>query len=291
MTKIIWLASYPKSGNTWMRILLANYLHESEQPVDINALTLTGIASSRLLFDEWAGVEASALNLTTIERLRPEVYRCLAREASEPIFMKVHDGWRRTDRGESLFPTDVTAGVVYLLRNPLDVTVSCAHHLGIDIELQLEQLCDPNFGLPRVQGDVTDQIYQHLGAWSDHVESWIDRSDLPLCVVRYEDLRRDTVGVFDKVVRFCGLPYDEARVRKAVAYSDFKELQRQEQEAGFRERPPTASAQFFRRGKAGAWRDELGPEVAQRIIATHGAIMRRFGYLNEGTESQGRGSE
>ena len=110
MGKIIWLASYPKSGNTWVRVLLTNYLRNGEAPADINRLDGGPIASARLWFDEWAGIEASALDDKIIERLRPDVYRCMAIESTETLYMKAHDAWYRTDRGEPLFPPDITGG-------------------------------------------------------------------------------------------------------------------------------------------------------------------------------------
>src|SRR6185369_1295236 len=80
MAEIFWLASYPKSGNTWMRILLNNYRRNAPEPADINKLEGGPIASARVWFDEWVGIEASALDDALIERLRPGVYRCMARE-------------------------------------------------------------------------------------------------------------------------------------------------------------------------------------------------------------------
>src|SRR4030065_1748814 len=103
MAKIIWLSSYPKSGNTWMRVLLTNYLHNSDAPADINKLDGGPIASARAWFDEWTGIEASAMNDAVIERLRPDVYRCMAGESPGTLYMKVHDARGRTDRGDALF--------------------------------------------------------------------------------------------------------------------------------------------------------------------------------------------
>jgi len=82
-------------------------------------------------------------------------------------------------------------------------------------------------------------------------------------------------------VRFCGLPWDAARVRKAVTFSDFSELRDQEQTNGFRERPLRSSGAFFRSGKSGSWRDELPLDLAEQVIHTHRASMRHFGYLDE----------
>lgn len=284
MVKIFWLASYPKSGNTWMRILLNNYLRNAPEPTDINKLQGGAIASARLWFDEWAGVEAAALDDATIERLRPGVYRCIARDEQETLYMKVHDAWGRTDRGEGLFPADVTGGVIYILRNPLDMAASCAHHWGLSVEQAVENLCNPDYASSRSLGDMTDQLRQKMGSWSSHVQSWLDESDLPVHLVRYEDMKRDPEAFFGEVVRFCGLPWDAERVSRAVAFSDFSELQRQENAKGFNERSPKAPGLFFRRGQAGSWREELPAHLVQRLIDVHGETMRRFGYLDENNQ-------
>jgi len=284
MGKIIWLASYPKAGNTWMRVLLTNYLRNGDTPADINRLDGGPIASARVWFDEWAGIEASALNDTVIERLKPNVYRCMADESPDILFMKVHDAWSRTDCGESLFPPEVTAGVVYILRNPLDMAMSSAHHWGVPVEKAVEDMCDPEFTIARSIGGLSNQLRQRLGSWSGHVQSWLDESGLPVHIVRYEDLFQKPESAFSEVVHFCGLPYEETRVRKAVAFSDFSELRCQEKNNGFREGSVQASAPFFRRGQAGAWREELPLELAERLIAAHGEMMKRFGYLDENNE-------
>ncbi len=279
MAKIVWLASYPKSGNTWMRVFLTNYLRNSTTPADINQLDGGPIASARLWFDEWVGIEASALDDVVIERLRPGVYRCMADEAADTLYMKVHDAWGRTDQGAPLFPADVTAGVVYIVRNPLDMAASCAHHWGVDRERAVENLCNPTFSLARSLGGLSDQLRQYLRCWSGHLRSWVEESGLPVLVVRYEDLLNDPMTCFGSVVRFCGLPCEPERLQRAIAFSDFGELQRQEQDKGFRERSVVAPGPFFRAGKSGGWREELSAALINRLLAAHGETMARFEYL------------
>jgi len=286
---IIWLASYPKSGNTWLRVLLTNFLRDASEAADINKLLDDPIATARPCFDEWVGVEGAALDANVVDRLRPEVYRCLARDADETLFLKVHDAWARVDTGEPMFPADVTLGVVYIIRNPLDLAASCAHHWGTSVAVAVETLCcgsaaaGPPGGFS-ARGDspagygLTGQLRQRLGSWGEHVQSWVDDSGGPLHVVRYEDLSADPCGFFGGVVKFCGLDYDEDLVKKAVAFSSFGELQRQEASAGFRERSSAAPGGFFRRGETGSWRDELPGDLAERLTAAHHETMRRFGY-------------
>ena len=105
MNNIIWLASYPKSGNTWFRIFLSNLLNEKEEPADINKITSThGIASARHLFDELTGIEASDLSQNEADLLRPGVYKLISDEARQTLFIKAHDAYKFLPDKSPLFP-------------------------------------------------------------------------------------------------------------------------------------------------------------------------------------------
>jgi aryl sulfotransferase len=278
MSGIVWLASYPKSGNTWLRVLLTNYLRDPSEPAGINGLVGGPMAGSRACFDDWVGVEGSALDPGVVDRLRPQVYRRVAGESDETQFRKVHDAWSRVDTGEPMFPADATLGVVYVIRNPLDLAASCAHHWGTPLSAAVEMMCGDAAPSGQPRGGLTGQLRQRFGSWTEHVRSWVDDSGAPLHVLRYEDLSADPRGSFGGVVKFCGLDYDEDRVAKAVAFSSFAELRRQEAAAGFRERSAASGGPFFRRGQSGSWRDELPPHLAERLASAHRPTMDRFGY-------------
>lgn len=275
MAKILWLASYPKSGNTWMRAFLANYRAGGESPVDINEIGGGPIASSRALFDDWAGLQATDLPPELVERLRPEAYRDLARQAAAMIYMKVHDAWR------PIFPADVSHGALYIVRHPLDVACSAAHHWGISPAESASRMCKPGMILAAAAEGPQGQLPQPMTDWSGHVQSWLDESGLVTLTVRYEDLLREPVEFFSQVVRFAGLEVDRGRVERAVLASSFDELQGQERARGFREMSSRAPGGFFRRGQMGVWREELPPESAALLLQAHEPMMRRLGYWDE----------
>ncbi|MCB0047277.1 MAG: sulfotransferase domain-containing protein [Caldilineaceae bacterium] len=281
MAEIIWLASYPKSGNTWTRIFLTNYLHERLDENNFDALEGGPIASSRRIFDLSVGVEATCLFPSEIKVLRPAAYRIFARDNQGLLFIKTHDAWGHTSRGESLFPSDVTRGVVYIVRNPLDVAVSAMHHFGRSLDQVSEQLCDETFTLSGSDHRVAYQLPQEVGSWGHHVSSWLDQPDLPVYVMQYEKMLADPQAAFGGLVQFAGLDYDPERLTEAIAASDFETLQQQEQAKGFRERPLRASAPFFRSGQSGGWRDVLTPANVNDLVAAHGPMMSRFGYIDE----------
>lgn len=276
MGGILWLASYPKSGNTWLRIFLTNLRRDREEPADINELDGGPIASARALFDETTGIEASDLTPEEIDRLRPEVYEKVAAAAPEVLYLKVHDAYTFGADGRALLAA-AGSRAIYLLRNPLDVAVAFANHLSRDLDTAIDRMADAEFALAAGTGQLADQLRQRLLSWSAHVLSWVE-APIPVKVLRYEDLKQQPLETFTQAAQFAGLPADPARVRKAVAFSDFKELQRQEQECGFKEKPPQAES-FFREDGWGVWRREMTPEQAARVIREHREVMQRFGYL------------
>jgi len=83
---------------------------------------------------------------------------------------------------------------------------------------------------------------------------------------------------YRRAVAFLGLAYSESRIRKAIQFSAFEELQRQERQAGFREKNRRSDL-FFRQGKAGGWRQTLTAAQVRAVVEDHGPVMRRFGYL------------
>ena len=281
MAEITWLASFPKSGNTWMRILMSNYRENGDEPVDINRLSATSMASSRLWFDEWVGIEASLLPDRIVERLRPHAMRLMATREPGPLVVKIHDSWHVTDIGETLVPTDVTAGVIYLVRHPFDVALSNSHHYGESLAESVQRL----LGRPRrtpaadsTPGTVSDQLPVKVGSWAEHVSGWLD-SGMRTCVIRYEDLRADPIAEFTRVVEFMNWDLDHQRIRQAVKFSQFDELQRQESESGFKERAHRSTANFFRSGISGQGADLLSGSEKRDLMESGRGIMERLAYL------------
>ncbi|GAB3430690.1 sulfotransferase domain-containing protein [Massilia solisilvae] len=277
MSGIYWLASYPKSGNTWFRSFLTNLQADGDTPVDIDSLG-SGIASSRAWLDAVLGFDTADLGHDETERVRPAVYDWSSRQPA-PTYHKIHDAFIHTVDAEPLVGRAGTLGALYILRNPLDVAPSFANHLGKSIDHAIARMGDPEFALAARKRRLDSQVRQRLLSWSQHVESWVDAPDLNLLVIRYEDMLDDPIDTFTRAARFLHLPDDPARIEKSVRFSDFKVLAAQETRGGFRERPPE-STRFFLSGKSGTWRDRLTDAQVERIVADHRAVMRRFGYLD-----------
>ncbi len=278
MQRLVWLASYPKSGNTWVRLFLAAYTHPEQDEVDINNVDVSLHAAHRDLFDRVIGLEASDLTPAEIERFRPDVYRQLAVEAEEPLFLKVHDRWRRTPDGDALFPPEITAATIYIVRDPRAVAPSYASHFGVSIDAAIDQMATSDSTLALPLDRLPSQLPQPRGSWSQHVTSWLDQPELPVHLVRYEDLHAAPEAHFAEILRRAGLPVAAERLAAALAQTRFERLQAQEVAVGFKERP-SAAPRFFRQGRPDRWREELTPAQIARIERDHGAVMERLGYL------------
>ena len=277
---IIWLASYPKSGNTWFRVFLSNLFNESTEPADINNLYETPIASARQPFDEATGLPSSDLTFNEVDHLRPEVYRFQAKNADNIQFRKVHDAYTYLEDGSPLFPSDVSRAVIYFIRNPLDVLISFAHHSATSPASMVEVINDPGKAFGRSPRKLFNQLRQRLSTWGGHVKSWVDQKNIPVQVIRYEDMRREPQKTFQQAINFLPLNVREEDVQEALNKSDLSILQRQEKQKGFREKMIRTDS-FFRKGKVGEWRDVLTGEQVEAVINEHKEVMKRFGYLDE----------
>lgn len=276
MAGIYWIASYPKSGNTWFRAFLKNYLEDGDQPVVINNISTGSIASSRRWLDETLGFDTADLYPEESEMLRPSVYKWDG-AGDEISYNKIHDAYTYTTNNEPLISHDGTAGAIYIIRNPLDVAISYAFHNRSSIDEAIQVMGDPHHALNRSKCRATQQTAQKLLTWSNHVTSWIDAPSLNCHVIRYEDMIAKPLEIFTNSVRFLGLPDNPNLIEKAIRFSNFSILRQQEVERHFKEKPPRVEF-FFRSGKCGEWENKLSPDQIQRIIEDHGPVMKRFSY-------------
>ena len=280
---IIWLASYPKSGNTWFRVFLTNLLSNSETPANINDLTETSISSSRKLFDDYTGLSSSDLTFEEIDKLRPDVYKMQSEESDELLFKKVHDKYYFVDKQQALFPSEISKGAIYFIRNPLDVLVSFAYHSAKSVDNMIKAFNNSSYAFCDNNNKLPNQLRQILGSWSDHVKSWTEQKQIPVHVIRYEDMIQDPFLSFKQAVKFMEIEKTDDEIKKAIRYSDFKILSEQEKESGFKEKM-IKSKSFFRKGKIGDWRKHLSDDIVNLVIEKHKDVMGKFEYLNENNE-------
>ncbi len=276
MGAIVWLASYPKSGNTWMRAFLHNLLRNPDKPADINDFNKFCLGEDlSTYYNHFDPRPCNEMSPKELAALRPKVHQLLTEAYPDSVFVKTHNYLGEWE-GQPLVNMECTAGAIYIVRNPLDVAISSAHHFGVTMDEAIARMASPG------NGSATTDIHvrQVFSTWSNHVQSWTQNPMSGLHVVRYEDILRQPFKTFAKVAKFLGLAPPRERLQRAVVNSSFRVLRKQEDEHGFVER--SQHARFFRVGQAGQWRKVLSPEQVAAVVSAHREQMARFRYVPEG---------
>lgn len=265
---IRWLASYPKSGNTWMRLLMMAYEHGDA--FDINRRYRSYKQdTSESFYKRISPVPLEKLTEGEYHALRPAALVNMVHDVKGPLMLKTHCANITLDR-TALIPRGLTECALYVVRDPRDVAVSLADHLGVSIDAAIDVMADQK----RTLG--TAGKIQVISSWSVSVQSWFS-SAFPTYILRYEDLKADTAGHFEKVAKFFGIVPDRLRIARAVAATSFDRLQAAEKEAGFKAKSGHQE-RFFRSGVAGGWKGTLSPAQARKIETEHREAMELCGY-------------
>jgi hypothetical protein len=277
---ILWLASYPKSGNTWTRNFLHNLLNILEGVDDdvqdinkMNELTFWEISAEP--YEKLLGKPVTLATREEIAEIRPKVQELIAARVDGLAMIKTHH-CLVNDRGHPVINTKVTAGAVYIVRNPLDVAISLANHISGTIDDAIDMMSAR--GTETLVSDKS--VYEVYGSWSQHVDSWTRKPHAAIYVMRYEHMLEDPIRIFGNLARHLLLKPKDEQLRLAIERSSFENLKKQEDEQGFKEKPDKAE-RFFRSGKSGEWQDKLTRRQVREIVSTHHAQMDRFGYLTD----------
>lgn len=266
---INFVASFPKSGNTWVRLLLDHYMTQCEDPIyDVRFSDAT-----ELFFQMVSPLPVSKLALGAQIQLRGAALFTMATLLSRPTLVKTHH-YAGEINGMRLFPSQWTGKAIYVVRDPRDVVASFQHHMGLESREEAIQLMRE--GRASIKSD--DGPIHFLSTWSNHVDTWLELDPL---LVRYEDLHADTEGELVRMLDYLEVgEIDGRRVTKAVKRSRFEKLKAREQDE---DEPPfpeasSKSEAFFRKGQTGSFRDELDEEQVRAVESDHGEVMERLAY-------------
>jgi len=252
--KIVWLASYPKSGNTWLRFLLYAYLYG---PITCSA---------------------------DVESKIPAIHKDPDLDLSAPgnIIIKTH--FKMSDGMPHL---SKTAAFVYVLRDPRDVLLS---HLNY-VQLVGEQTTPEQYArrFIRYRGEPV-WVERGFGTWPQHVRSWLATPRFPRVLVRYEQLKQDPHARFQEVLRFLRIPIDPRRVDRAVEAASFENMKKLEtrekaQDAEHRLFPGSRHAMdegvtFMNKGRSGQRLSHINPELDDLFDSAFGQALERLGYAS-----------
>ncbi len=276
MGGICWIASYPKSGNTWLRIFLKNLLFEDSNAEEINQLKIIQFQDTQVQWYQMAaGHSIQHMSEKEIFKLTPRAQQIISQQIPDTIFVKTHSLLGLQMWNTPSINQEVTAGAICVVRNPLDVVISLDHHFGVhDLDQSISFL---NKDLNRIKGTQAN-IGRVIGSWRQQVESWSKMQPEYLHVTRYEDMLHEPVDTFERVNKFIGANKSLDVLKRAIDQSSFKKLQSIEKKEGFADKSAHATS-FFRSGKSDQWKKLLSEDQIKAIVEANYDTMKKYDYI------------
>jgi hypothetical protein len=254
--RVVWIASYPKSGNTWVRFLLHHYF--------------------------W-GEPANSLELN---RRIPDLHRPAGRidTSGERLFVKTHS--LLTEKLPFLANTE---RAIHIRRHPKDVLLSGMNYARLE---GVGPSSDAAYARAFIeQGGDPGWLRMGFGTWAEHAASWMETGRFPVHSTTYEALKADTAGELRAMLAFAGEAVDEARLARAVELSSFdrlREIERKEKARGgeslFRggRESLARNAMFMNKGATGQSLSHIDPALDAAFDHAFGPAMARLGYADPG---------
>jgi len=273
---IMWIASYPKSGNTWVRALLSNFLLENDSKKNIfEKMMIIPSFPKKNFFKNI--VDENILRKNYMELFKYFIKAQEKINADKKLhILKTHNFYGSVN-GNKFTDKDNTIGSIYIVRDPRSVAVSYAHHSNISYEKSVELM------LNKTRLGLNDLYYPEARmSWNIHLNSWITNSQSNL-IVRYEDLLEKTPSVLKDILNFINLflkkkiEYNKKTILECINECSFKNLSSLEKNIGFAEKEKNNF--FFRSAKLDEWKSSLGKDLIKKIEKNFYKEMKKLKYL------------
>ena len=284
---IIWIASYPKSGNTWIRALISAYLYSRSGRFSFSDLNkIEQFPNKKYLssflknFDDPKKVPTYWI---------PAQYKI--NSSNDKVFFKTHNAMC-TINGHQFTNKQNTLACIYVVRDPRNVITSLANHYGLSKEEAYEFFTNKrkiifakNISLKgkalKEKGNV-----HFIGSWNEHYLSWKNIGFAPVKIVKYEDLANDTYAEFLSILKFLNnfilIQIDKKKIKKTIKNCSFEILKKKEKKEGFIEASILENNRkitFFNLGKKNDWKKCLNTEIEKKIRIHFFKEMKELGYL------------
>jgi len=278
---IIWLSSYPKSGNTLMRSFLSSYFFSKDGIFNFELLKNIKQYPNDDLFAQ-LGVNIADPHEVAKSHIRVQEF--INKDKKSFKFLKTHSSFVKMD-GFSFTDLANTLGVIHIVRDPRDVAISFAHHFNQSIKKTIEYI-NKDFVL---DGDIKDRVPVYTGSWSLNYNSWktFDKTEKYL-LIKFEDLIKDKEDCFKKILNFIkvltksNFEINDKKIKKILQEIEFEKLKKLEEKEGFNEAMTDKTGnkiRFFREGKSKNWKKTLDPIIRTSIEAVCQKEMKELGYL------------
>lgn len=281
MNKIVWIASYPKSGNTWIRYLLGNYFFNQNNNFDVDIISnLKKFHLDDRLFNS-NSLKSLKENPYDISKYWIKSQENLKIINGNVVFLKTHNALVNINNNE-FTNDDLSLAIIHIVRDPRDVLISYSKYRNISFDETIKFMVSKNLSYVRKKNDPTE--IDIMGSWSFHYNSWKNGIiKIPRIVIKYEDLIDDCYKVFLRVMKFLSknmnFQIDNEKIKSSINLAKFENLKESEELKLFKENQGTEN--FFRTGKYNNWVKELSYEQVKMIEDNFNEEMINLGYLKK----------
>ena len=279
---IIWLASYPKSGNTWVRSIISTLLYSNDGNFNFELIKKVSQFPEKKYFKEFIDDFGNFNKIKESWILAQDTINL----DNQIKILKTHQG--KYNVGKDSFTNDRnTLATIYIVRDPRTLVSSISNHYTLTLDEAFNFLITPQIiGNSKRWEDKETGMKCLLGKWNDHYRSWTrDKSNLLL--IKYEDLIKNPENELEKIINFLkkylNVETNKNKNKEILETTSFKSLKEMEQKGLFKEnvlsKKDDSKVNFFHLGPANNWKDNLGEDFKNNIEKNFYQEMAELEYL------------
>ena len=283
----VWLASYPKSGNTLVRSMLAAYFFSKDGVYNFDLLKNIKQFPNITLFEN-LGIDIR--NEKEVIKNYIKVQESFNKKKSIQ-FCKTHSYLFNFYNKYPFTNLDNTLGVIYIVRDPRNVITSLTHHYDLTYEEAYSHMVDENSSLLETSHELDHSNFTFLNSWSNHYKSWKNNKKFKTLFIKYEDLEKDKENVFEKVVTFINnlngkdTNLNEKKFLNSIKSTNFSNLKNKELNEGFDEKVSSKKTgkviNFFNLGFNNRWQKLLPSDIKEKISKEFEKELKELNYFYE----------
>tara|TARA_B110000858_G_scaffold194030_1_gene247684 strand:+ start:248 stop:1090 length:843 start_codon:yes stop_codon:yes gene_type:complete len=279
---IIWIASYPKSGNTWLRSIISALVYSKDGIFTFDKLKKIEQFPEKKFFKNLVK------NFSDFDEIKKNWIAAQDKiNLDEKIkFFKTHQGNFKI--GNDHFTNNQnTQAVIYIVRDPRNLVTSISNHYSLSLNEACKFLTSPELrGNGKSWEEKKDGIYNFLGKWNEHYKSWTNNTK-NLLLLRYEDLITEPKKELEKLIfflnKYVNFETSDIKINKILESTSFKNLKKMEQEGSFMEnvikKETGSNVNFFNLGPKNIWQNSLDKKIIKKIEDDFKDEMKEIGYL------------